>query len=59
MDFFEMTKMIERHGFINKRGKRVSGTAALIHFAHQPVNSLNKAVIERGRLFIEKILSNN
>lgn len=42
----KLVNLLEAIGYVNNRGKRVYGTAALLHFLHTPVSILNKKYVE-------------
>ena len=49
-------EMIEHIGFVNKYGKRVYGSAAVLHFMYCPVRNLDKRHIEQGKTFVQNHL---
>jgi len=46
--------LIEKCGYVSQHGKRVYGTAALLHFLHRPIQSINLRDVERGKQYVKK-----
>lgn len=53
----KFVKAIETQGFTNKCGKRVYGTAALLHFLHRRVKDIDSRHVELGKAYVLKHLS--
>lgn len=53
----KLIELIEGVGYINKHGKHIYGTAALLHILHRPVHSLKPQHIATGKTFVQKCLS--
>lgn len=53
----KFVELIEHIGYVNEYGERIYGTAALLHFLHCPVKSLDKRYIEIGKAYVQKRLS--
>lgn len=45
--------LIENTGYVNRSGKRIYGTAALLHFIHTPASALNRKHIETGKQYVQ------
>lgn len=50
-----LVMLIEKCGYVSQHGKRVYGTAALLHFLHRPIQSINLRDVERGKTVCQKI----
>lgn len=50
-------KLIERIGFVNKKGERVKGTAALLHFVHTPFSEFDTKYIEIGKRYVQNLIN--
>lgn len=57
MPDYRFIKLIEKNGCVNEYGKRIYGTAALLHVLHCPVMHINPECIELGKTFVKKYLS--
>lgn len=53
----KFVELIERNGFINDKGERVKGAAALLHFVHTPISKFDKHTIEIGRKYVQNFLN--
>ena len=49
-----LVTLIEKCGYVNQHRKRVYGTAALLHFLHRPIQSINLRDVERGKQYVQK-----
>lgn len=49
-----LVMLIEKCGYVSQHGKRVYGTAALLHFLHRPIQSINLRDVERGKQYVKK-----
>ena len=49
-----LVMLIEKCGYVSQHGKRVYGTAALLHFLHRPIHSINLRDVERGKQYVKK-----
>lgn len=49
-------KMVERVGYVNKAGKRIYGTAALLHYLNLHVNDLDQNNVALGKTFVNELL---
>lgn len=50
----QLVAFIEKCGYVNQHGKRVYGTAALLHFLHRPIQSISLRDVERGKQYVQK-----
>lgn len=54
----KLIELIERMGYINAKGERIYGTAALVHVLHCPCSTfVTPKNVERGRSFVESFFS--
>lgn len=53
---YRLVRILEKHGYVNRCGKRVCGTAAVLHFLHCPFSSISQDATERGKAYVEKLL---
>ena len=51
IDFFE------RIGYVNENGRHVYGSASVLHYTYCRVQDLNETDIERGKIFVQKLLN--
>lgn len=56
MSFYEIVRLIEKMGYTNYKGRRVGGTAALVHIAHCQIKDLNSASINTGKKYVGNLL---
>ena len=49
-----LVMLIEKCCYVSQHGKRVYGTAALLHFLHRPIQSINLRDVERGKQYVKK-----
>ena len=49
-----LVMLIEKCGYVSQNGKRVYVTAALLHFLHRPIESINLRDVERGKQYVKK-----
>jgi hypothetical protein len=54
---YKFVRLIENVGYTNDEGKRIYGTAALLHLLHCPVKQLNPKHVELGRAYVKKLMN--
>ncbi len=42
---YKLVKLMEKCGYVNENGQHVYGTAALLHFLHTPIKSINQPCV--------------
>ena len=50
--------ILEEIGFVNDRGQHVYGSAAILHYAYEPISWVDSSVIELGKRFVNDHLNN-
>ncbi len=51
-----LIKTLETIGYVNKNGRRIYGTATLLHMLHCPLSEICPYYIEQGKVFIHSLL---